>query len=187
MQNPESIGFENAPTGIAVTRHRIIERCNIRFCEVFGYRRPELEGHSLAKLYPSSEEFQRIGAIGLERMSETGRYDDERIMKRKNGQHFWCRVRGQSLTPEDPFAHAVWSFADISPTRPVVRLTRREREIAMLLTEGRTSKEIGALLNISPRTVEAHRSRLLAKLKARNSSELIARLTGLPADIAPLD
>jgi len=174
------IGFENAPNGLAVTRHRVIEKCNARFCETFGYARRELEGQSLAKLYPSSEEFQRIGAIGLARMRGSGRYDDERIMKRRNGELFWCRVRGQSMTPADPFAHAVWSFTDISAVRPITRLTRREREIAMLLTVGHTSREIGSLLSISPRTVEAHRSRLLAKLEVRNSTELIARLTGLP-------
>ncbi|MCR8724077.1 PAS and helix-turn-helix domain-containing protein [Frigidibacter sp. ROC022] len=180
MAASADIGFEFAPTGLAVTRHRTIESCNARFCETFGYARHELENQSLAKLYPSSEEFRRIGAIGLERMRGTGRYHDERIMKRRNGEHFWCRVRGQSLTPEDPFAHAVWAFADISAVRPMTRLTRREREVAMLLTHGHTSREIGGLLNISPRTVEAHRSRLLAKLEVRNSSELIARLTGLP-------
>jgi PAS domain S-box-containing protein len=176
----ERIGFEHAPVGLIVSRHRVIEVCNARFCEIFGYRREELQGSSLARLYPSTEEFQRIGIIGLERMRGSGRYVDERIMRRRNGALFWCRVRGQSLTPDDLFAHAVWSFVDLSETRPVAALTRRERQAAMLLAEGRTSKEIARLLEISPRTAEAHRARLLDKLGARNSAELVARLSGLP-------
>ena len=107
-------------------------------------------------------------------------YVDERIMKRRSGEHFWCRVRGQSLTPENPFERAVWSFADISGLRPIVNLTLRERQIAMHIAEGLTSKEIARLLDISHRTVEAHRARLQEKLDARNSAEVIARITGLP-------
>jgi PAS domain S-box-containing protein len=180
MQEAAALGFEFAPVGLALTRHRNVGACNRRFCETFGFRAEELVGQSLAMLYPSTEEFLRIGAKGLEVMRATGRYADERIMQRKGGEMFWCRVRGQSLTPEDPFARAVWSFADISESRPLADLTRRERQVVALLAEGRTNKEIGRLLELSPRTAEAHRARLLSKLGARNTADLIARLTGLP-------
>lgn len=175
-----ALAFDHAPVGLALTRDRVIERCNVRFCETFGYPAEALTGRSLAVLYPSDEEFLRIGEIGLERMRATGRYADERIMRRRDGALFWCRVRGQSLTPDAPFARAVWSFADLSESRPVADLTARERQVAGLLAEGRTSKEIARLLELSPRTAEAHRARLQAKLGARNTAELVARLTGLP-------
>lgn len=175
-----AIGFDHAPVGLAVACHRVIRRCNARFGEMFGYRPEVLAGQSLSVLYPSREEFERIGSIGLERMRGTGRHDDERIMRRRSGELFWCRVRGQSLNSRDPFAHSVWSFADLSEKRPVTQLSAREREIAMLLVAGHTSKEIALTLGISPRTAEAHRARLLLKFEARNSVELIARLTGSP-------
>lgn len=113
-------------------------------------------------------------------MRGNGRYDDERIMRRSDSSLFWCRVRGQSLILTDPFAHSVWSFADLSEVRPVTVLTRRERQVAMYLMEGKTSKEIARLLQISPRTIEAYRSQLLNKFNARNGAELIARLAGMP-------
>ncbi len=175
-----ALAFTYAPIGLALTRDRVIEHCNARFCETFGYAAKDVAGRSLAFLYPSDEEFQRIGEIGLARMRATGRYADERIMQRRDRSLFWCRVRGQSLTPEMPFARAVWSFADISDSRPVVAFTPRERQVAALLAEGQTSKEIARLLKLSPRTAEAHRDRLKAKLGARNTAELVARLTGLP-------
>jgi len=174
------LGFEHAPIGLAVARHRIIQRCNARFCEIFGYARTVLEGSSLAILYPSEDEFHRIGEIGSTIMRSGGRYNDERIMMRASRALFWCRVRGQSLTPETPLAHSVWSMADLSESRPVVAMTRRERQIAMLLTEGKTSKEIARALEISPRTVENHRARMIHKFEARNSTDLVARLAGMP-------
>lgn len=180
MDNLRSIAFDAAPIGLVVSRLRVIEACNHAFGRMFGYPPEALAGQSLARLYPSGEEFQRIGEIGLEQMRQSGVYLSERIMRRRNGDLFWCRVRGQSMTPDDPFAHAIWSMADISETRPIVRLTRRERQVVMLLTEGRTSKEIALLLGISHRTVEAHRASLNHKLDVRNSAECVARLAGIP-------
>lgn len=176
----ESLAFDHAPIGLIYAENRVIHRCNRRFADMFGYRIGELEGRSLSALYPSLEEYQRIGDLGLHTMQGTGRYEDERIMRRRDGTHFWCRVRGQSLDLKILFARSVWSFADISEHRPVARMTGRERQVAKMMAEGLSSKEIARGLGISPRTVEVHRARLLEKFGAWNSLELIARLTGVP-------
>jgi DNA-binding NarL/FixJ family response regulator len=52
-------------------------------------------------------------------------------------------------------------------------LTSREREILQLLAEGKTNKEVASALNISPYTVETHRSHILQKLNLHNSAELV--------------
>jgi two-component system, NarL family, response regulator NreC len=52
-------------------------------------------------------------------------------------------------------------------------LTSREREILQLLAEGKTNKEVATSLNISPYTVETHRSHILQKLNLHNSAELV--------------
>jgi two-component system, NarL family, response regulator NreC len=52
-------------------------------------------------------------------------------------------------------------------------LTSREREILQLLAEGKANKEVAADLNISPYTVETHRSHILEKLNLHNPAELI--------------
>ncbi len=174
------LAFDHAPIGLILAENRVIRRCNARFAEMFGYAPAQLQGQSLSMLYPSTDEFERIGTLGAARMAESGRYADERIMRRRDGGLFWCRVRGQSLTPDAPFARSVWSFADISETRPVTEMTRRERQVAKLLAEGQTSKEIARALEISPRTVEVYRTRLMRKFSARNGLELIANLAGMP-------
>jgi DNA-binding NarL/FixJ family response regulator len=53
------------------------------------------------------------------------------------------------------------------------RLTTREREILQLLSEGKSSKEVASVLNISVKTAETHRSNLMGKLGLHNVSELV--------------
>ncbi len=52
-------------------------------------------------------------------------------------------------------------------------LTRREKEVMNLVLEGLTNKEIANLLGLSHRTVELHRSRVMAKMKAHSIVELV--------------
>ena len=55
----------------------------------------------------------------------------------------------------------------------VDRLSVREREVFQLLVEGETGKEVAAKLNISPKTVEHHRTKILEKLQCKNLAQLI--------------
>jgi RNA polymerase sigma factor (sigma-70 family) len=55
----------------------------------------------------------------------------------------------------------------------LAKLTNREREILELVGKGLHAKEIAACLDISARTVEVHKARLMTKLEARNVSELV--------------
>jgi DNA-binding NarL/FixJ family response regulator len=52
-------------------------------------------------------------------------------------------------------------------------LTDREREILQLVAEGKTNKEIAAVLNISIYTIDTHRSHILQKLNLHSAPELI--------------
>lgn len=52
------------------------------------------------------------------------------------------------------------------------RLTPRQREVLQLVAEGKTTKQISAVLNISPKTVEFHRNSLMEELGVRTTAEL---------------
>jgi DNA-binding NarL/FixJ family response regulator len=52
------------------------------------------------------------------------------------------------------------------------RLTKREREVLQLIAEGHSSREIGAILYISEKTVRAHRKNLTEKLNLYSAAEL---------------
>jgi two-component system invasion response regulator UvrY len=53
------------------------------------------------------------------------------------------------------------------------RLSRREREVLELLAEGKSHKEIAAIMSISPKTIGTYRSRLLRKLNLKTTADLI--------------
>jgi len=53
------------------------------------------------------------------------------------------------------------------------RLTERQREVLQLLCEGKVMKEIGCILNITPRTVAFHKYRLMELLHARSTADLV--------------
>ena len=52
-------------------------------------------------------------------------------------------------------------------------LTDREKEVLQLLAEGRTNKEVAALLSLSTYTVETHRTNLMQKLGLHNTAEIV--------------
>lgn len=56
---------------------------------------------------------------------------------------------------------------------PYKELTTREREVFHLVVEGRSTKEIAGLLDISVKTAENHRTRLMEKLGVHNTVELV--------------
>ncbi len=52
-------------------------------------------------------------------------------------------------------------------------LTPRQREVLQLVVEGRSAKEVAAILHISRRTAEFHKARLMATLGVQNTAELV--------------
>jgi len=169
--------FQLAPVGLVLSRERIIEDCNDEVCRIFGTTRQALVGQSFQVLYPSADEFERIGARIVPIMNTRGMYSDERIMKRAAGELFWCHVTGRALDRKDPLGAGIWTFEDLSQKRPVTaELTARERDVAAQLVDGKTSKQIGKLLAISPRTVDIYRARLMKKYGANTAVDLVQRL-----------
>ena len=57
--------------------------------------------------------------------------------------------------------------------KDIPQLTRREKEILLLISEGKTTAEIAELLSLSPLTVETHRRNLLQKFDVKNVAALI--------------
>lgn len=80
--------------------------------------------------------------------------------------------RARALTPEPPGG----AGETAGTTAAAGGLSEREQEVARLVLAGRTHKEIGAQLYLSPKTVEHHVARIRAKLGATNRAELVAAL-----------
>lgn len=175
--------FDLAPVGLVLSRHRTMVDCNQALCEMFGALREQLVGQSFRLLYPSADEYERIGARMLPYLNASGRYADHRLMRRFDGrlkgETFWCHVTGRALNRDSPHEAGIWTFEDLGAERPSrADLTAREREVAAQLLHGLTSKEIGRVLSISHRTVEIYRARLMRKFSAASAADLIQRLMG---------
>lgn len=57
--------------------------------------------------------------------------------------------------------------------KSILKLTSRQREVLQLLAEGRSAKEAGGILNISARTVEFHKYRMMQDLQLETNAELV--------------
>jgi DNA-binding NarL/FixJ family response regulator len=89
----------------------------------------------------------------------------------------------ESLSQRKPFftAHAtevllsgyVGESPENNPDVMSERLTDREREIVQLLAEGKTSKEVAAVLNISSKTAETHRANIMRKMEFHSVGEIV--------------
>jgi DNA-binding CsgD family transcriptional regulator len=86
-----------------------------------------------------------------------------------------ARVRRLLRAAGAPVPRARRSAAAVSETLRTFGVTRREADILGLLAAGLTNADIAAQLYLSVRTVESHVSSLLAKLGARNRTDLAAR------------
>lgn len=93
--------FRAAPTGICMTQNRIIKKVNEQLCKMTGYSRDELLEQSGRILYPSKEEFQRVGEEKYTMIQESGTGTVETRWKRKDGSVIDVLLSSTPLDPSD--------------------------------------------------------------------------------------
>jgi DNA-binding NarL/FixJ family response regulator len=84
-------------------------------------------------------------------------------------------IRGGSYFSPTVAREIVAHVRDPRPAgdQPFSILSKREREVLHLIAEGYAAKEVATQLNISTKTVEAHRTSLMRKLGVRKATELV--------------
>ncbi len=175
----QKLAFDFCPAAIVVLSHRRIMQLNPAFEQLFGYSHAELIGQSIAQLFPSIEDYEKVGADALNGLLQQDSvfYSDQRFMQHKNGELFWTHTHGQTLTPEAPFQLIVWHFERQDRSLGMKQqLTQRESEISQWIVNGFTCKEIAKKLDLSHRTVEVHKANAMKKLGVRNKAELSAKI-----------
>ena len=80
-------------------------------------------------------------------------------------------LRGRSYITPLIAGDAVGSLIGHQTSRH--ELTMRQREVLQLLAEGRSMKEVGAILDVTPRTVAFHKYRMMEQLRVKTSAELV--------------
>lgn len=176
--NYAQLGFEHSPTALVVLSYRMIQDLNQAFTALFGYAKDELLNRSIATLFPSIDDYEKTGENAMSGLKERqeGYYRDERFMQHKTGEVFWTQCTAHTLTPEDPFRLVICCFEKRSyKDSAQSQLTKRELEIAHYVANGLTCKQIGKILQLSPRTVEVHKANLMKKLNVKNKRQLLTK------------
>lgn len=104
----------------------------------------------------------RLGAAGYVLKSSAARELKQAIHE---------ALRGRSYITPLITRDAVGSLIGTRPAPP--ELTMRQREVLQLLAEGRSMKEVGAILDVTPRTVAFHKYRMMEQLRVKTSAELV--------------
>ncbi|MEV6498006.1 LuxR C-terminal-related transcriptional regulator [Streptomyces prunicolor] len=161
-----------ALASLGLAWHAAGQKRYVRACWLLGYAEHarRLGGDPvgmLPRLLEEQESQQRavraaLGAEQYERWREAG--------ARMSGRELLDAVRTDADEPPGIPA-ARHATAD---TRPADPLTRREREVAALVTQGLSNREIAERLVISKRTVDAHVEHILAKLGITSRTEILA-------------
>lgn len=143
--------------------------------EVLAWARAH-DGHhtEAAELLGAAQSaWQLVGATlpGVGRLLQHRTACEELLVSRLGQSRFTAlRRAGAALEIDQALAHALGQGPEPAADQPespsvTVALTLREREVAELLAQGLTDKEIAARLVISPRTAEGHVQRILRKLE----------------------
>ena len=109
--------LDNAAVGILFGKDGRIAECNIRCAEMLGYSREELEGAPSVTVYPSEEDFLRLGREAGPPLAQGLPFKTELVLRRKDGSTFWARLFGRAIDTIHTSEGTVWIVEDINEHR----------------------------------------------------------------------
>jgi DNA-binding NarL/FixJ family response regulator len=125
----------------------------------------------ILSIHSSNEHISRAlkaGALGYVLKESAGKEVVQAVKTVYLGQRYLCQKISEAVIGD------YINLQEGAPARsPLNRLSAREREVLQLIAEGKTSKEIGQMLLLSPKTVETYRSRLMVKLGIKDVPGLV--------------
>jgi len=130
----------NATVGISFARDRLLQRCNPRFEQMFGYETGELAGKGSAALFASVAEYESAVEEMYAHLAAGEAYVVERQLRRKDGSRFWCKVVAKAIDPKRPEEGAIGIYEDISAERAVRASLEASRDALERAVEERTAE-----------------------------------------------
>ena len=160
-------------TGLGMLREK---RPDVILCDIML---PDMNGHMILETLKGERAFADIPFIFVTAMGDRADVRlgmsagaDDYLSKPFSAFELLSAVTGRIRRHE--VIHQTRRESDFKEEKAILRqkITRREREVLLMVGEGATSREIAKRLGVSLKTVEVHRSHLMKKLHAPNAASL---------------
>jgi diguanylate cyclase (GGDEF)-like protein/PAS domain S-box-containing protein len=120
--------FDNAAVGILFSRDRVVQSCNRKLAEIFGYRPEDLAGRSTRVFYLSEGDYQRHGAEIVPIVTAGETYIGETRVRHRDGHAFWVRATGRRVASQTGSVDMTWIFEDVTERHQAEEALLRARE-----------------------------------------------------------
>ncbi|RJP35542.1 MAG: PAS domain S-box protein [Candidatus Omnitrophota bacterium] len=117
--------FRAAPIGIGFVNNRILGWTNETLHKLIGYSGEELEGQNARILYPSQEEYERVGRVKHPLVLREGKGSIETQLQHKDGQVINVLLSSSAIVPGDLSAGLIFTVLDLTDLRKVEKARER--------------------------------------------------------------
>ncbi|HEB72475.1 MAG TPA: PAS domain S-box protein [Nitrospirae bacterium] len=128
--------LDSLEVGITFVRSEKINWVNQKMLDMFGYSRNEVDGEPVEIFHTSSGSFTQLKDEALPVITSGKIHLDERLMKRKDGSSFWCRLIGKAIDPDERDKGSIWIVEDITERKRVAEKLRLDAAVLENTTEG---------------------------------------------------
>jgi len=132
--------FRAAPTGIGMTRGRVIKEVNEKICKITGYTKEELIGAKAQMLYTSDEDYKYVGTEKYDQMRKYGSGTVETKWQRKDGSVLDILLSSSPIDPNDHTKGITFTALDITGRKRMENALKESNERFRTIVEQATEE-----------------------------------------------